>query len=148
MSIGDGANDVPMILEADIGIGLYGKEGMRAVDNSDLAISQFKFLWQLLFKHGRWNYQRTSYLLNYFFYKNFVYSLFQVVFGIVNGFSQLSVFPAMFLSAYNIVFSTWPIAAFSVNDCDIYPSSDDIDKKDELNYNEAYDDTSIKKFIP
>ena len=29
LSIGDGANDVPMILEADIGIGLYGKEGMR-----------------------------------------------------------------------------------------------------------------------
>ena len=76
MSIGDGANDVPMILEADIGIGLYGKEGMRAVDNSDLAIAQFKFLWHLLFKHGRWNYQRTSLLINYFFYKNFVYSLF------------------------------------------------------------------------
>lgn len=31
LSIGDGANDVPMILEAHIGIGLYGNEGMRAV---------------------------------------------------------------------------------------------------------------------
>ena len=31
LAIGDGANDVPMILEAHIGIGLYGNEGMRAV---------------------------------------------------------------------------------------------------------------------
>ena len=31
LAIGDGANDVSMILEAHIGIGLYGNEGMRAV---------------------------------------------------------------------------------------------------------------------
>lgn len=30
LSIGDGANDVSMILEAHIGVGLYGNEGMRA----------------------------------------------------------------------------------------------------------------------
>jgi phospholipid-translocating ATPase len=30
LAIGDGANDVSMILEADIGIGIFGKEGMRA----------------------------------------------------------------------------------------------------------------------
>lgn len=30
-AIGDGANDVSMIREAHIGIGLYGNEGMRAV---------------------------------------------------------------------------------------------------------------------
>ena len=45
LAIGDGANDVSMILEADIGIGLYGNEGMRAVDSSDFAIGEFKFLW-------------------------------------------------------------------------------------------------------
>ena len=31
LSIGDGANDVPMIREAHVGIGLYGNEGMSAV---------------------------------------------------------------------------------------------------------------------
>ena len=31
LSIGDGANDVNMIQEANIGIGIYGNEGMRAV---------------------------------------------------------------------------------------------------------------------
>ena len=30
MAIGDGANDVSMIREANVGIGLYGNEGIRA----------------------------------------------------------------------------------------------------------------------
>jgi P-type E1-E2 ATPase len=30
-AIGDGANDVSMIKEAHVGIGLYGHEGLRAV---------------------------------------------------------------------------------------------------------------------
>jgi len=63
-----------MILQADIGIGVFGKEGYRAVDSSDFAIAEFKFLWYLLFKHGRWNYKRISMLLNYYFYKNFFYT--------------------------------------------------------------------------
>ena len=31
LAIGDGANDVNMIQEAHIGVGIYGQEGMRAV---------------------------------------------------------------------------------------------------------------------
>ena len=37
-AIGDGANDVSMIREAHIGIGLFGNEGMRAVQASDYAL--------------------------------------------------------------------------------------------------------------
>lgn len=40
LAIGDGANDVPMILGAHVGIGLRGKEGSQAVQASDIAISQ------------------------------------------------------------------------------------------------------------
>lgn len=41
LAIGDGANDVSMILEAHIGIGLYGNEGMRAVQSGDYALGEF-----------------------------------------------------------------------------------------------------------
>jgi len=44
LSIGDGANDVAMIQAADVGIGIMGKEGRQAVNNSDYAIAQFRFL--------------------------------------------------------------------------------------------------------
>lgn len=40
LSIGDGANDVPMIQEAHVGIGISGREGMQAVLASDYSIAQ------------------------------------------------------------------------------------------------------------
>jgi len=37
LSIGDGANDVSMIQEAHIGVGIAGKEGTQAMRASDYA---------------------------------------------------------------------------------------------------------------
>jgi len=42
-----------MLLEAHIGIGIIGNEGMQAAQNSDFAIHEFSNLWNLLFVHGR-----------------------------------------------------------------------------------------------
>jgi phospholipid-translocating ATPase len=75
LAIGDGANDVSMIQEADIGIGISGKEGLQAVMASDYAISQFRFLSKLLLVHGRWAYIRSSELVLSFFYKNITWLL-------------------------------------------------------------------------
>ena len=116
LAIGDGANDVSMILEADIGIGVFGNEGMQAVDNSDFAIAEFRYLWHLLFKHGRWNYMRMSELIAYFFYKNYVYTGMQVLFSAYNGFSGSTVFPDWFLSLYNTILTAAPIAVKSIMD--------------------------------
>ena len=43
LSIGDGANDVAMLQAADVGVGIMGKEGRQAVNNSDYAIPQFRW---------------------------------------------------------------------------------------------------------
>ena len=53
LAIGDGGNDVNMIRTANVGIGIFGKEGYQAAYNSDYAISQFKYLKRLLFYEGR-----------------------------------------------------------------------------------------------
>lgn len=42
LSIGDGANDVAMLQTADVGVGIMGKEGRQATNNSDYAITQFR----------------------------------------------------------------------------------------------------------
>lgn len=44
LSVGDGANDVPMIREANIGVGVRGKEGSQAVRSADYALNQFFYL--------------------------------------------------------------------------------------------------------
>ena len=41
MAVGDGANDVSMIQEAHIGVGIRGQEGSQAVRASDFALSEF-----------------------------------------------------------------------------------------------------------
>ena len=87
LAIGDGANDVSMIREAHIGIGLYGNEGMRAVQSSDFALGEFKFLWRLLMHHGRLCYLRNAELILYFFYKNLVLTMPHVFFAFHNGFT-------------------------------------------------------------
>lgn len=38
LAIGDGANDCNMILEAHVGVGLFGKEGTRAAEVSNYSI--------------------------------------------------------------------------------------------------------------
>ncbi|XVE83969.1 hypothetical protein DITRI_Ditri16bG0131400 [Diplodiscus trichospermus] len=60
LSIGDGANDVGMLQEADIGVGISGAEGMQAVMASDFSIAQFRFLERLLLVHGHWCYRRIA----------------------------------------------------------------------------------------
>lgn len=69
LSIGDGANDVAMIQEADVGVGIAGVEGRAAVMSSDYAIGQFRFLSRLLLVHGRWSYRRLAEMVANFFYK-------------------------------------------------------------------------------
>ncbi len=51
--------------EAQIGVGISGREGRQAVNSSDFAIAQFRFLEPLLLKHGRWNYRRISKVILY-----------------------------------------------------------------------------------
>jgi magnesium-transporting ATPase (P-type) len=60
LAIGDGGNDVSMIQEAHVGIGVIGLEGMQAVQASDYALAQFRFLSKLLLVHGRTNYNRVA----------------------------------------------------------------------------------------
>jgi phospholipid-transporting ATPase len=75
LAIGDGGNDVSMIMEAHIGIGIYGEEGLRAAQSSDYAIGEFQILRRLLFFHGSLNLMRNSEMIIYFFYKNFVFTV-------------------------------------------------------------------------
>jgi len=49
-----------MLQAAHVGVGIFGLEGQQAVNNSDYAIGQFRFLGDLLLVHGRFNYRRIA----------------------------------------------------------------------------------------
>ncbi|XP_041111916.1 phospholipid-transporting ATPase 11C-like isoform X2 [Polyodon spathula] len=114
LSIGDGANDVSMILEAHVGIGVKGKEGRQAVRNSDYAIPKLKHLKKLLLVHGHLYYVRIAHLVQYFFYKNLCFILPQFLYQLFCGFSQQPLYDAAYLTMYNICFTSMPIVAYSL----------------------------------
>jgi phospholipid-transporting ATPase len=119
LSIGDGANDVPMIKTAHIGIGLYGEEGMSAVQASDYALPEFRMLWRLLLVHGRWNYMRISEMILYFFYKNMLFTIPQFVAAFFNGFSGQTVFDDIYITLYNLMFTSIPLLCRAVLEQDV-----------------------------
>ncbi|PVZ98884.1 hypothetical protein BB558_005116 [Smittium angustum] len=57
LSIGDGGNDIAMIQEAHVGVGIAGLEGLQAARSADFSIAQFRFLRKLLLVHGLWSYR-------------------------------------------------------------------------------------------
>ena len=122
LAIGDGGNDVSMIMEAHLGIGIYGEEGMRAIQASDFAIGEFKFLRRLLFFHGRINNNRISNLILYFFYKNFVFSIVQFVYGFCCMGSGQTIIDDWFITFYNLVFTALPLVVQAITDFDLLES--------------------------
>lgn len=103
LAIGDGANDVSMIQAAHVGVGIYGREGTQALSASDYAIGQFRFLSQLLFVHGIWNYKRLCKVILYSFYKNICLYVIELWFALSNGFSGQILFDRWLIGLYNVV---------------------------------------------
>lgn len=120
LAVGDGANDVNMIQEAHIGIGIYGQEGLRAVQASDYAIGDFKSLWKLLLVHGRWSYIRVADMILYFFYKNMIMTFPQFIFSFYCCFSGQTLWDDYYITLYNMIFTCFPCTIRAILDQDIY----------------------------
>ncbi|KAK8290302.1 hypothetical protein V6Z12_D07G252100 [Gossypium hirsutum] len=129
LAIGDGANDVGMIQEADIGVGITGVEGMQAAMSSDFSIAQFRFLERLLLVHGHWCYRRITMMICYFFYKNITFGFTLFWFEAYSSFSAQPAYNDWYMSSYNVLFTSLPVIAlgvfdqdFSARHCLEYPS--------------------------
>ncbi|RLN90927.1 hypothetical protein BBJ28_00008727 [Nothophytophthora sp. Chile5] len=116
LAIGDGANDVAMIQEAHIGVGISGHEGMQAVNSSDFAVAQFRFLKRLLLVHGHWNYRRMAKLALYVVYKNVLLFCAEFVLAALpqGGASGTLYFNNMWINGYNVFWSSLPIGIVAV----------------------------------
>ncbi|KAF8712524.1 Phospholipid-translocating P-type ATPase, partial [Rhizoctonia solani] len=119
LSIGDGANDVAMIQEANIGCGLMGLEGSQAAMSADYAFGQFRFLTKLLLVHGRWSYQRVADMHSNFFYKNVIWTFAMFWFCFWNSFDATYLYQYTFILLYNTVFTSLPVIVLGAFDQDI-----------------------------
>ncbi|CCG81132.2 Phospholipid-translocating P-type ATPase domain-containing protein [Taphrina deformans PYCC 5710] len=119
LSIGDGANDVAMIQQADVGVGIAGVEGRQAVMSSDYALGQFRFLSKLLLVHGRWSYRRIAEMVACFFNKNIVWTFTLFWFQIFDQFDGQYNFDYTYILLYNLAFTSLPIIFMGAFDQDV-----------------------------
>lgn len=118
LAIGDGANDVSMIQTAHVGVGISGKEGVQAVNASDYAIAQFRFLKRLVLIHGRSNYKRICKVIRYSFYKNIALVVSLFLYNFHNGQSGAPLFESFVMAGWNF-FLALPIIVIGIFDRDL-----------------------------
>ncbi|KAK4248853.1 hypothetical protein C7999DRAFT_30692 [Corynascus novoguineensis] len=119
LSIGDGANDVAMIQEADVGVGIAGLEGRQAVMSSDFAIGQFRFLQRLVLVHGRWSYRRLAESISNFFYKNMIWTWAIFWYQAFTDFDISYIFEYTYILMFNLFFTSVPVILMGVLDQDV-----------------------------
>ena len=123
LAIGDGANDIAMIQEAHVGIGITGKEGLQAARTSDYSIAQFRFLTKLLLVHGRWNYVRTCKYTLGTFWKEMLFYLTQALFQRYAGYTGTSLYEQWSLSMFNTLFTSLPVIFLGIFEQDLSPET-------------------------
>jgi phospholipid-translocating ATPase len=123
LAIGDGANDIAMIQEAHVGIGISGKEGLQAARISDYSIAQFRFLQKLLLVHGRWNYVRIGKYILATFWKELTFYLIQASFQKWCGYSGTSIFESTSLTVFNTLFTSLPVIFLGIFEQDLAAST-------------------------
>ncbi|CAL6094724.1 Phospholipid-translocating_ATPase [Hexamita inflata] len=122
LSIGDGANDTPMIKAAQVGVGIAGKEGLHACGSADVSIPEFQMIKRMIFVHGRLNHLRNSELIDYSIYKNSMLVFINLIFQFFQKFSGQIATESFMLMMFNTIITFISIFFYSVVEKDVYPS--------------------------
>lgn len=128
--MGDGGNDVAMIQEADVGIGIVGKEGMQASLASDFSILEFSYMRRLILWHGRLSYKRSSVLAQFVIHRGLIISIIQAVFSIVFFFVTIPVYNGYLMMGYSTIYTSFPVFCLVLDE--------DVDAKSVLSYPPLY----------
>lgn len=105
LTVGDGANDVPMIVTGDVGVGIYGKEGTQAARASDFAIRKFRHLGKLVLYHGRCSLLRNEQVIKVCFYKNASFFLILLWYSFISNYTCQVVYDDYIMTFFNILFT-------------------------------------------
>ncbi|KUF86733.1 hypothetical protein AM588_10002449 [Phytophthora nicotianae] len=107
LAVGDGANDVSMIRAAHVGVGLWVKRGCKPFEVLTMPCS------------SRLSYLRTTQCIDYFLYKNIVFTVPHFFYGIASAFSAQTFFCDLYITAYNVVFTALPVTIRAVMETDL-----------------------------
>ncbi|KAM0681587.1 putative aminophospholipid-translocase [Glugoides intestinalis] len=108
LCIGDGGNDVSMITQANVGVGIDGKEGSQASLAADFALKNFSDVAELMFFHGRRCYKNTSKIAHLIFHRGILLSTIQAIFCCLIHFFSFSILQGNMPMLF-ILFTIFPL---------------------------------------
>ena len=129
-AVGDGGNDVAMIQEADVGIGIVGKEGLQASLAADYSIKEFKSLNILLLWWGRMAYKNTSTMANFVIHRGLIISINQFIFSLMFYYNAVALYNGMLSLGYSTIYTCLPSISVLLDQ--------DIDKENVLKFPTLY----------
>jgi phospholipid-translocating ATPase len=117
--VGDGGNDVAMIQEADVGLGIVGKEGKQASLAADYSVDRFMDLTRLILWHGRLSYKRSASLSQFVIHRGMIISFMQAIFTCVYFFVTIPIYNGFLMLGYSTVYTSLPVFSIILDeDCD------------------------------
>jgi phospholipid-translocating ATPase len=98
-----------MIMEADVGLGIVGKEGKQASLAADFSINQFSHLKTLMLWHGRLSYKRSSSLSQFVVHRGMIISFIQAIFTMTFYFVDIPIYNGYLILGYSTVYTMFPV---------------------------------------
>ncbi len=98
-----------MILQADVGVGIVGKEGKQASLAADFSINQFAYVTRLILWHGRNSYKRSSRLSQFIIHRGLIISFIQAIFSSIFYFVTLPIYTGWLLVGYSTFYTMLPV---------------------------------------
>lgn len=109
LAIGDGGNDVGMIMSADVGVGIVGKEGRQAAQAADFSILKFKHVTELLLWHGRLSYKNIAAMSQFVIHRGLIISIIQAIFSISFYGVAIPIYNGWLMLGYTTVYTMFPV---------------------------------------
>lgn len=100
-----------MIQQANVGIGIEGKEGLQAAMASDFSIKKFKNIKRLILWHGRMASLATANVTLFVMHRGIIISLIQVFFSLTFYYITVAIYNPTLVLAYSMVYLMWPVFA-------------------------------------
>jgi phospholipid-translocating ATPase len=116
LGIGDGGNDVGMIQEAHVGIGIEGKEGKQAALASDYSVQEFQDVVKLVLWHGRMIYMTVSKMCSFVMHRGLIIATIQFFFIIMFFFIDIPIFNGFLTFGYSTIFTNLPVIAIIMDE--------------------------------
>ncbi|KAI5150324.1 phospholipid-translocating ATPase [Nematocida ausubeli] len=132
--IGDGGNDVSMIQQANVGIGIVGKEGRQASLAADVSVNEFKAIVDLILWHGRNSYKNTAKLAQFIIHRGTTLGVAQAIFSSLFNFCPISIYQGKISIGYVTFYTFLPVFSIVL--------SKDMSKKVSRKFPELYSDIS------